>query len=267
MEAKLARRVGRAQQRCGARAKRKGTLENRVRAQSGADGSAAAGGEVGEEVLKRVAETVTVVSKRLRRAGTAGFWTQLVLSTVSAVILAFSILFKGVTKGTDAGLYFILIGMLAGFLSCAWSFGYTRLARQLADSAFTPTKAPPRSQVQDSLQFGVGINLLGLGSTIVGLQATTGLLFAKTLSTAANNPYVINGARNFNGVLALDIFLVQAAANTILSHFLSASISLSLLRCLSRDQQQQQQQSPSGQSPSQQTVQDFQDAAAAPSSF
>lgn len=199
-------------------------------------------GEVGDEVLRKVAETVMAVSRRLRRGGTVGFWAQLVLSTVSAVILAFSILFKGFTKGTDAGLYFILIGMLASFLSSAWSFGYTRLARQLANSASDPTKAPPRAQVQSTLQFGVGINLLGLGATIVGLQATTGLLFAKTLSTAASNPYVVGGARNFNPVLALDIFLVQAAGNTLLSHFISATISLLLLRSLSQDQQQQQQQ-------------------------
>jgi len=79
-----------------------------------------------------------------------------------------------------------------------------------------------------------------LGSTIVGLQATTGLLFAKTLSTAAANPFVVGGARNFNPVLALDIFLVQAAANTLLSHFISSAISLSLIRAIFQQQQEQQ---------------------------
>ena len=35
-----------------------------------------------------------------------------------------SLLFKGVTRSTDAGLYFVLFGMMAGFLSTFWSFGY-----------------------------------------------------------------------------------------------------------------------------------------------
>jgi hypothetical protein len=63
-------------------------------------------------------------------------------------------------------------------------------------------------------------------------QATTGLLFAKTLSVAAQNPYLSGQA--FNPVLALDIFLVQAAANALLSHFIGAAISLWLLRSVTQ---------------------------------
>jgi hypothetical protein len=63
-------------------------------------------------------------------------------------------------------------------------------------------------------------------------QATTGLLFAKTLSVAAQNPYLSGQA--FNPVLALDIFLVQAAANALLSHFIGAAISLWLLRSITQ---------------------------------
>ena len=82
-----------------------------------------------------------------------------------------------------------------------------------------------------SLSSGVTINMVGMGATVVGLQATTGLLFAKTLSVAAQNPYLTAGA--FNPVLALDIFLVQAAANTLLSHFVGAAASLWMLRAIS----------------------------------
>ena len=62
-------------------------------------------------------------------------------------------------------------------------------------------------------------------------QATTGLLFAKTLSVAAQNPYLSGQA--FNPVLALDIFLVQAASNCLLAHFIGAVVSLWLLRAIS----------------------------------
>lgn len=85
-------------------------------------------------------------------------------------------------------------------------------------------------QVINSLTSGVTINMVGLGSAVIGLQATTGLLFAKTLSVAAQNPYLSGGA--YNPVLALDIFLVQAAANVLLAHFLGAAVSLWLLRTI-----------------------------------
>ena len=131
-------------------------------------------------------------------------------------------------QGTEAGLYFILFGTAASFLSVFWSLGYRRLGERLRRGAEHPEQAPPRSQVLQSLTTGVTINMVGMGFTVVGLQATTGLLFAKTLSVAAQNPYL--SGSTYNPVLALDIFLVQAAANTLLAHFVGAVLSLLVLR-------------------------------------
>ncbi|KAL8188902.1 hypothetical protein R6Q57_029422 [Mikania cordata] len=61
------------------------------------------------------------------------------------------------------------------------------------------------------------------------MQATVGLLAAKALTTSAN-PYYKGISPGNSPVLALDIFLVQASANTILSHFLGIMFSLELLR-------------------------------------
>jgi len=133
-------------------------------------------------------------------------------------------------QGTDAGLYFILFGIVTAFLSVFWTVGYRRLAERLRRGQEQPELAPPRSQVVQSLTSGVTINMVGMGACVVGLQATTGLLFAKTLSVAAQNPYLSGGT--FNPVLALDIFLVQAAANALLSHFIGAASSLWLLRSI-----------------------------------
>ena len=70
--------------------------------------------------------------------------------------------------------------------------------------------------------------LLAVGlTTIVGIQATTGLLFAKSLSAAAASPFT----PGYTGpVLALDIFLIQAGANVMLAHWIGAAVSLWLLR-------------------------------------
>lgn len=54
---------------------------------------------------------------------------------------------------------------------------------------------------------------------------------AKTLTSASANPFFQGTAQsNFSPVLALDVFLVQAATNTLFSHFLSLCICFLLLR-------------------------------------
>ena len=56
---------------------------------------------------------------------------------------------------------------------------------------------------------GSAINLAGMGATLLGLQATVGLLVAKTLTNATANPFLSGGQGSYNPVLALDVFLVQ----------------------------------------------------------
>jgi hypothetical protein len=88
----------------------------------------------------------------------------------------------------------------------------------------------PLLQVIDMTTKGVMINVLGLGSTLLGVQALVGLLVAKTLSNASANPFLATASQgNYNPVLALDVFLVQAATNTLLGHFISLCCSLWLL--------------------------------------
>jgi len=129
----------------------------------------------------------------------------------------------------EAGLYLTLFGLLMGFLSTFWAFGYTRLAAKLRQGVQDPEQTPPRAEVLKSLSSGITINLVGLASTLFGLEATCGLLFAKSLAFAASNPYTISQS---NPVQALDIFVVQASANTLLSHFIALCFSLWLLRMI-----------------------------------
>ena len=79
-------------------------------------------------------------------------------------------------------------------------------------------QAPPRADVVRSLQNGIGINVLGIGAAILGMQATVGLLVAKALTTSAT-PYYQGIAPGNSPVLALDVFLVQVSfvTNSIFS--------------------------------------------------
>jgi hypothetical protein len=171
-----------------------------------------------------VEESTANISKKVQRTANA---CQLVLSTVSAVILVFSFLFKGITKATDAGLYFILFGIVCGYFTTFWSLGVGRLGNKLQSAVQELDLVPPRADVVRQLSTGLTVNFIGLGATIIGLQATTGVLFAKSLSAAAAAPFSPGG---YNPVLALDIFLIQAGGNCMLAHWIGAAVSLWLLR-------------------------------------
>ena len=51
-----------------------------------------------------------------------------------------------------------------------------------------PVKPPNRQSVMQRLKFGIMINMVGFFFTLTGLQATVGLLVAKTLVRAPRRP-------------------------------------------------------------------------------
>ncbi|GLJ30096.1 hypothetical protein SUGI_0595190 [Cryptomeria japonica] len=190
---------------------------------------------------EREIEKLAQVSKRLERTGIyfkrlggLGFWSQLVCTVVSAVILAFSAVITG-SPTSPPTFYLTAGGIAAAFMSVFWSFGYIRLSERLRKNANDPAKAPLRADVVRNLKNGIIINILGMGATVLGIQATVGVLVAKALTTSAN-PYYQGISPGYSPVLALDVFLVQACGNTILSHFLGLLFSLELLRSVTLPQ-------------------------------
>lgn len=177
--------------------------------------------------LAQVAKRLLNTSRYFRRLGTLGFWGQLVCTLVAAVILSFSIAITGRITSPFT-FYSTAGGIAAAFISVFWSFGYLRLSEKLRKTANDPSKAPPRADVVKSLQNGIVVNLLGMGAAVLGMQATVGILVAKALTTSTNPYQTLTPGSS--PVLALDVFLVQASANTIVSHFLGLVFSLELLR-------------------------------------
>ena len=124
-----------------------------------------------------------------------------------------------------------------GIPQACWTYGYTRLARRLRALAAAAARGGPlpsdmvrKGDVVATLRAGCYVNLAGLASTLLGLQATVGLLVAKTLTNATANPFLAGGAGSYSPVLALDVFLVQASTNTALAHFVSLVASLWLIK-------------------------------------
>ncbi|XP_077229537.1 translocon at inner membrane of chloroplasts 21 [Tasmannia lanceolata] len=185
--------------------------------------------EDGEKAkLQLVSKRLENTARYFKRLGTLGFWGQLVCTVVAAVILSFSTVVTGKITA-PVTFYATAAGIAAAFVSVFWSFGYIRLSDKLRRTANEPAKAPPRAEVVKSLKNGIVLNVLGMGAAILGMQATVGLLVAKALTSSAV-PYYQGISPGYAPVLALDVFLVQASANTILSHFLGLLFSLELLR-------------------------------------
>ncbi|KAL7002857.1 Protein TIC 21, chloroplastic [Sarracenia purpurea var. burkii] len=178
--------------------------------------------------LAQVSKRLESTARYFKKLGSLGFWGQLVCTVVAAVILSFSVVITGKIT-SPATFYATAGGIVAGFISVFLSFGYIRLSEKLRRTANDPSKAPPRADVVRSLRNGIVVNLLGMGAAVLGMQATVGLLVAKAL-TSSVNPYYQGTSPGYSPVLALDVFLVQASANTILSHFLGLVVSLELLR-------------------------------------
>jgi len=73
-------------------------------------------------------------------------------------------------------------------------------------------QAPPRADVVKGLRSGIMVNILGMGSALLGMQATVGFLVAKALTTSAN-PFYQGVSQGYSPVLALDVFLVQVLSS------------------------------------------------------
>ncbi|XP_031266144.1 protein TIC 21, chloroplastic-like [Pistacia vera] len=176
-----------------------------------------------------VAKRLENTSRNFKMLGSLGFCGQLVCTVVAAVILSISIVVTGKIT-SPATFYATTGGIAAAFISVFWSFGYIRFSEKLRITANDPSrKAPPCADLVRSLKNGIVVNLLGIGAAILGMQAAVGLLVAKALTSSAN-PYYQGVPPGYSPVLALDVFRVQASANTILSHFLGLVFSLELLR-------------------------------------
>ena len=173
------------------------------------------------------------VGNAVARMGWVSFWLQLAMGLVSGAILVFSAAFSG-SGGAGLEVLLTLFGTVALLFSTGWTFGYVRLGRTLRAASQNPADKRPPSVDAVAQRFRLGLlsNLAGLGVTLLALEATVGFLVAKTLTNATANPFLAGAAQGYNPVLALDVFLVQAAVNVCIGHFGSLAFNMWLQRCL-----------------------------------
>ena len=174
------------------------------------------------------------VAFALRTVGWICFWVQLVLAVVAAIILLFAIPFAipsataaaaSTSAGTSGGVFFAICGLLVLGYSVYRAFRFTRLSRQLRSpaNAVRPKKADTVKQVQ----FTLVSNLVGMLLTLVGAEAISGTLLAKSLA----QPQALFGATVDLGrfIQPLDIFVVLANTHATVAHFVGIVGTLWLL--------------------------------------
>jgi Protein of unknown function (DUF3611) len=163
----------------------------------------------------------------LRNIGWLSFWGQLILTTVSAIILLFS---TGVTSQGALSVNPIdictFIGVGCGIITTSLSWTWIRAGRRLGFLQDVKLQ-----QCMATVLACTNLNLVGMGAAILGLQATVGSLVAKTLTTAAGGYY---GPRAQAPPVAFDVFSVQACANTIMAHFVGMVLANWLLRTVNK---------------------------------
>ncbi|CAM9327147.1 unnamed protein product [Chrysoparadoxa australica] len=184
-------------------------------------------------------------SSMFRKVCWISWWGQMILSTVSATILLFSnALTERSMRGNIFGNGILMAGAGIGMsgLSIFWTWGNIVQARRWSSRRKPVEPEAARSKIRRSLRLGVWINMIGMLLALIGAEQIVGTLVAKVLYSQGFAPasgQFVSGAAaaEFSALQfrALDVFVVQANTNAILSHFSSLVGNLFLLSASHKD--------------------------------
>ncbi|CAM9674865.1 unnamed protein product [Ectocarpus sp. 12 AP-2014] len=192
----------------------------------------------GEEILDRS------VVKQLKRSTTVfrqvswlSWWAQTILSTVAFIILLFSnAVTNRSTRGNilGNGVALAVASLACSAASICWTWGYNLKAKGWRNLGTLAEVDDAQVRMRNSLRMGLYINVAGMLLALVGAEQIVGTLVAKVLYAQGFQPSVMVGTAGAAEVAqaqfrALDVFIVQANTNTLLSHFCSLAASLWLL--------------------------------------
>lgn len=154
------------------------------------------------------------------------WWAQIILSVVSGAIITFANVVRQInTKDYSiwlSGFALSGVGVFLALLSSLWTWNATTLCRRIWSKKVDNAKIVP--SLRRSAKTAVGISLVGMLVTLIAAEQIVGTLFSKILASQAFNGLLFNAqAVNSltNAFQPIDIFLVQANTNCLVSHFVS----------------------------------------------
>jgi Protein of unknown function (DUF3611) len=175
--------------------------------------------------------------KSLQRASWLSWWSQVILTTVSSIILVFArnVLMQQqqpLLASSSPKLFLSTSGLVASVLSIIWTWGNgQRLSRRIIKPDTSVIKAA--LLLRRAIRVGVLLNLAGLLLHLLAAEQIVGALAIKVLTMPRSTAtYLLGGAgaAALEGSLQpLDILIVQANTNSLLSHFCSLVLLLGLV--------------------------------------
>eukprot|EP00286_Rhodomonas_abbreviata_P017839 CAMPEP_0181323974 /NCGR_PEP_ID=MMETSP1101-20121128/20089_1 /TAXON_ID=46948 /ORGANISM="Rhodomonas abbreviata, Strain Caron Lab Isolate" /LENGTH=283 /DNA_ID=CAMNT_0023432073 /DNA_START=28 /DNA_END=879 /DNA_ORIENTATION=+ len=173
------------------------------------------------------------LAKIAGRIGTTtwlSWWAQVILSVVSMVTLFFANSVKGAAQGNIVtnGIFLAGIGLALSFVNVFWTWGYSQSGKKLST---TEDQKGSFVKLARTLKVGVIIALSGMLVTLFGAEQIVGMLVAKSIS----GNVVLSAQTVQMQLQALDILVVQANTNTMLSHLASLCNSLYITTLIPKD--------------------------------
>lgn len=163
-------------------------------------------------------------SQSLRRVSWFSWWSQVILTTVSSVILGFArrtLIMQRTTalSRSPSSSSFLLsgIGLLVSAVSILWTWGNgSRLSRRLVRRPVRREQAA--DMLRRAVRVGVTINLVGLLVHLLAAEEIVGSLAIQVLTLSSSTRI---GGFPEGMIQPLDVLVVQANTNSLLSHFCS----------------------------------------------
>lgn len=180
-----------------------------------------------------VSSTAQHAASILQRVGRIGFWSQLVLGVISAVLLLISaasfLAQKQRTQGIEIGIICAIGGVVAISIGIVFSWRYSRMAREMV--SVDSDRRPKKSETMQLIKTGLTVNLIGMLLSILGAQALAGIVLIKSLTLPQGS--ISFGTSNLTQfVNPVDLLIIQANTNSIMAHFAGILSSLWLLNRL-----------------------------------
>jgi hypothetical protein len=181
------------------------------------------------DLTRSLPSNVQRASAILKRIGRIGFWLQIVLGVISAVLLLIAsaslLSNQQRTPGIEVGIICALGGVICLVGGIYFSWRYIRISNlmQKSDASNRPRKA----ETLQVIRYGLMVNLVGMLLSILGAEALAGIVLVKSLNLPQVGGIVGQDFSKF--VNSVDLLIVQANTNTIAAHFSGIVTTLWLL--------------------------------------